>query len=143
VKTVLDFKKKILALNRGDKVKVDYMRSSTTQSTSITLEAVPKPSAAELTLKKLGLKVQTVNRQLAKRLRLRTSQGLLITEIERNGPAHRTRLHAMDVIVQIDRFRISNTEQLERLLQYVPAGASIRIIYVRGDVIARTLLKAR
>ena len=143
VKTVLDFKKKILALNRGDKVKVDYMRSSTTQSTSITLEAVPKPSAAELTLKKLGLKVQTVNRQLAKRLRLRTSQGLLITEIERNGPAHRARFHAMDVIIQIDRFRISNTEQLGRLLQYVSAGAAIRIIYVRGDVIARTLLKAR
>ncbi|MBI2192340.1 MAG: trypsin-like peptidase domain-containing protein [Planctomycetes bacterium] len=143
VTTLLDFNKKILRHEQGEAVTVDYVRDGRNQQAQLTLAALPAPSEMEMARKRLGLQVQSVNPQLGKRLGLRVEQGLLITELEKGGPAHAAGLRTMDVIVQIDRFRIQSTEELGRLLHHFRTGSRIQVIIVRGDVIGRAVLGLR
>jgi serine protease Do len=143
VPSVLDFNKEILGLKVGDTVAIESRRDGKERRASLKLAQVPPLSPAELTTKKLGLQVQAMTRLLAQRLGLRASQGLLVTEIERGGPAAAAGLQQLDVIVQVDRFRVAQPDHLGRLLPLIKPGTSVQFIIIRGNYFARTVVKVR
>ena len=143
VSSRLDFNKEILGHEKGDTVVIQFLRDAKPNQARLTLAQAPTPSAVELIAKKLGVKVQQMNRILARRLGLRAAQGLLITEVEEDGPATAAGLRQLDVIIQVDRFRVSHPDHLGRLLPYVKPGTSVQFMIIRGDHLARTVLKVR
>jgi len=143
VSSRLDFNKEILGHKKDDTVAIRVLRDGKSKQMQLTLAQAPKLSAVELIGKKLGIQVQEMNRLLARRLGLRAAQGLLITELEEVGPADTAGLRQLDVIIQVDRFRVSHPDHLGRLLPHVKPGTSVQFIIIRGNHFARTVLKAR
>jgi serine protease Do len=143
VTTVLDFNKAVLRREKGDALAFDVLRGGNALTPKVILEAAPALSPEEVIRKRVGFQVQVLNRLLAQRLGLRIQSGLLITDVDRNGPASEAGLQQMDVIVQIGRYRITQVEELGRLLARLDAGASVPLLVVRGEVLGRTVVKTR
>lgn len=143
VNRVLDFKKGILHHEKGDKARIEFLRNGKSHSTTLVLQALPKQSPEVLIRAKMGLQVQALTPLLARRLGLRAYRGILITEVEKNGPADVAGLRQLDVILQIGRFRIERTRELGGLLSHLKPGVRIPIIVARENMLGRTVLTLR
>ncbi len=86
----------------------------------------PKRGPAEL-----GLMVQDLNPELAERLGLDTTQGVLITSVQPGSPADDAQLRRGDVILEVDRSEIGGIEDLWHQLDAADDGALFLIR--RGD----------
>ena len=85
-------------------------------ATAQTAMAAPSPAGAN-TLSKLGLTVETLTPQEARKLGIEFAQGgALITDVDESGPAALAGLQKGDVIVEADRQHVATVEQLERVL---------------------------
>ncbi|MDZ7374479.1 MAG: PDZ domain-containing protein [candidate division KSB1 bacterium] len=114
-------------------VSLEVQRGREKLTLKVTLERRPKglsefylPGASEtrelvLSLSPLrsllGAQVQDMNRDLAKYFRLSEPKGVLITDVDRGGPADRAGLRPGDVIVRVDGTEVSNTRELRNELQ--------------------------
>jgi serine protease Do len=78
-----------------------------------------------------GLVVQDLNAELAERLGLEATQGVLITSIEPGSPADDAQLRRGDVILEVDRSEIEDTDDLRTQLDLADDGALFLIR--RGD----------
>jgi serine protease Do len=78
-----------------------------------------------------GLVVQDLNAELAERLGLNSAQGVLITSIEPGSPAEDAQLRRGDVILEVDRSEIEDTDDLRNQLDLADDGALFLIR--RGD----------
>jgi serine protease Do len=119
------------------------VRDGKIRISSLTLGAIPPLSSEELIRKKLGVELLAVTTELAKRYRLRVAKGLVVTEIEIGGPAHRAGLRQLDVIIQIGRLRLNKAEHLARLLKEVKPNSKVAALLLRGDYLARALVTTR
>ena len=88
-----------------------------------------------------GLVVQDLNAELAERLGLETTQGVLITSIEPGSPADDAQLRRGDVILEVDRSEIEDTDDLRAQLDLADDGALFLIR--RGDATIFVPIKRR
>ncbi|MBN1350659.1 trypsin-like peptidase domain-containing protein [candidate division KSB1 bacterium] len=64
-----------------------------------------------------GLKVDNINRLMARYLGLNSTEGVIIEEIEKNSPASRAQLEEGDVILAINETRIRNVDDIWRIIE--------------------------
>jgi serine protease Do len=64
-----------------------------------------------------GLKLQTLNKQLAEYFEVPDKKGILVTEVKKNSSASEAGFKAGDVIINVDNERIEDTEDLMETLQ--------------------------
>ena len=88
--------------------------------------AEPEPA----TTRGFGMTIEDVTGELARRLRLDTNRGAVITDVEDGSPAGRRGLRPGDVIVRVGQVNINTAADAQRELGRVPAGgaALLRII---------------
>jgi serine protease Do len=80
-----------------------------------------------------GLTLGNLTPQMSRRLQLPSGQtGALITEVDPDGPAAGA-LRAGDVILSVNRKRVSNANDAARELQAIPSGRLAQILVWRGD----------
>ena len=75
----------------------------------------------------LGVSIQEVNRELAKALKLPTTEGVLVSDVEPGSPAHKAGLKRGDLIVQLNGKPVRSTARLRNLVAAAGAGASARL----------------
>lgn len=98
---------------------------------------LPQPELGELTRQsqkgpaEFGLVVQDLNPELAERLGLGATKGVLITSVEPGSPADDARLRRGDVILEVDRSEIEDVDDLRAHLDAADEGALFLIR--RGD----------
>ncbi|HHT9129784.1 MAG TPA: trypsin-like peptidase domain-containing protein [Candidatus Brocadiaceae bacterium] len=120
---VIDFEKYVLKKNAGDKLHIYINRGGREVNVDVTLEKAPLPSVEKLALEKLGLVVQNLTPQLAKQLNLWwVKSGVLISEVQKNSPAHEVGIEAGHVLVYVGQYRINNVEELGALLKLMQKG---------------------
>jgi serine protease Do len=78
-----------------------------------------------------GLVVQDLNSELAERLGLDTTEGVLITSVAPGSPADDAQLRRGDVILEVDRSEIEDVDDLRARLKEADDGALFLIR--RGD----------
>ena len=78
-----------------------------------------------------GLVVQDLNPELAERLGLDTTDGVLITSVKPGSPADDAQLRRGDVILEVDRSEIEDVDDLRAQLDAADDGALFLIR--RGD----------
>src|SRR2546423_3719684 len=80
-----------------------------------------------------GITLDNVTAQMARRLRLPSGQtGAVVTEVDPDGAAAGG-LRTGDVILAVNRARVSNAAEAVRELQKVPSGRIAQILVWRGD----------
>lgn len=120
---VLEFEKYLLKKEVGDRLELVVERDGREKDFSLRLAKVPVPSAEELAWKILGIGVQELTPDIAEGLGLWwIDGGVLITDIDRAGPAAEVGLEAGYVIISLGNYKISNLEQLAILLGKLESG---------------------
>ncbi|WEX11869.1 DegQ family serine endoprotease [Chelativorans sp. AA-79] len=82
----------------------------------------------------LGVRIQPVTDQIAESLGLDETAGVLVSGIEKGGPADNGRLQAGDIIVGFDGTRITDDRQLRRIVAESGVGKEVELEILRkGD----------
>jgi len=129
-----DYQFAMLKAAPGDAIRLTCWRSGKTLPLTVTVKARPKPDGAALAGRLMGLEVRTITRNLARDLRLAASAGLLVTGVEREGPADKLGIRRGDIVFQLGRWYVTDLDRLGAILEDVQAGDTLRIGIIRGNV---------
>ena len=81
----------------------------------------------------MGANYYTVNQSISSRYNLAVSQGALVTQVTRNGPADKAGLRPGDVITAVDGTAVTAADGLQLLLQSYKVGQQVQVTYYRGN----------
>lgn len=79
----------------------------------------------------LGIDIADLDASKAQALKLKDTQGAVITLIDHDAPAGQAGLKVNDVVLQMDGRPIQNADQLRRMLKRVPSGRKIALQIIR------------
>jgi serine protease Do len=80
----------------------------------------------------LGVHIDAVTPQQASALKLANSNGAVITDLDRDGPACKAGLKEQDVIVGLNGSKIESPEQLGNMIHVTQPGKTVILTVVRG-----------
>jgi serine protease Do len=79
----------------------------------------------------LGVSIQKVTPEIKEKFGLRTTEGALIGEVTKGGPAKKGGLKRGDVIISFDGRRVKEIEDLPPMVVKTPVGKKVEIIAIR------------
>jgi serine protease Do len=80
-----------------------------------------------------GLSIQTIDQNIAKAYDLKSTRGVIITQVIRNSPAQKAGLTMYDIIVGINNFKINNETTLAGIIQEFRTGEIIDVKIIREN----------
>jgi serine protease Do len=118
----------------GKRVEVEVLRQGQTKTFSLTIVELPEASAADApdVAEQLGMEVQDLTPEVAQRLGLTHTQGIVVTEIDEDGPAAEAGIRRGDVILEVNRQRVADTQQYTEALQSSRDDTTLLLI-ARGE----------
>jgi len=85
-----------------------------------------------------GLSVQTIDPSIAKAYNLKSSRGVIITDVTKNSPANKAGLQTYDIILAVDNIKVNNDNTLIGVLQEYRTGETVNVKVLRDN---ETLIK--
>jgi serine protease Do len=79
----------------------------------------------------LGVRIQTVNEELAEGLQLDRPHGALVASVTEDGPAARAGIQQGDVILRFDGREVSEMRKLPRMVAETPIGRAVEVVVWR------------
>jgi serine protease Do len=79
----------------------------------------------------LGVSIQPIDESLAKALDLPSTEGILVSEVARGGPAERAGVRRGDVILSINGQRMTSTGQLRNVVAAAGVAKAVKLELVR------------
>ena len=83
--------------------------------------------------KTLGISVQNLTPEMAKRLRLKSETGVVVTRVEPGSPAADAGIQTGDIIREINRKAVKNVEDLVQKLEQAKDQNNILLLVQRGQ----------
>lgn len=80
-----------------------------------------------------GLSIQTIDPSIAKAYNLKSSRGVIITQIAKNSPAYKAGLQVYDIILGINNFKVNDENTLIGILQEFRPGDVIDVKILRDN----------
>jgi serine protease Do len=121
----------------GKTVNVKVIRGKETKMFSVKIAELKEEETAEAgagTSEDLGMTVQTLSADLAENLGLdRDLKGVVVTEVEPDGPAADAGLRRGDVILEVNRKPVKDVEAYSNAIKAAGKGKSILFLVRRGD----------
>ncbi|HIE51980.1 MAG TPA: DegQ family serine endoprotease [Armatimonadetes bacterium] len=127
----------------GKKVKVKIWRHSQEKTLTVKLGSREVQAAVQAAKqrKALGLTVQDITPELARRFGLEEEQGVVIVAVEPNSLAARAGLRPGDVIAEVDRKPVRNGREFEQALADANLEEGILLLVVRRGIPQYLLLR--
>lgn len=128
----------------GQKVEVVVRRDGMEKTLQVTLEemkeetAVADSSGGELQ-EGMGLTVRNITPEIADQLGMNGTEGVVVTEVDQNGTAARAGIRRGDILLEMNRKKITDVETLSGILESDKNRNSILFLVNRGG---RTLFIA-
>src|SRR5580658_1206421 len=82
----------------------------------------------------LGVEIGEVTAEKAKDLKLAAQRGVIVMDVEPDGPAAKAGLKENDVITQYDGQVVEGTVQFRRLVRETPTGRTVALVISRNGV---------
>lgn len=135
----IDFHIALIGKKPGDHLRLDFQRDEQLRSTSLQLANRPRPDGAKLLWALLGIEAQPLTTKMARALGIRRVAGLMVTRLDRQGPAARAGLERGDIAVYLGRYQTGGLEDMGSLLENLRSGQTVRmtVLRVSGRVIYR------
>jgi serine protease Do len=130
-----DLKLKIADIEPGKKVNITVIRDGKEQTFTVTVEEYEPQETKVKTEgedKDLGFSVREITPSLAGRYGLRTQEGLIITPVRRYSEAERKGLAVGDIIIEVNRRKVSTVDELDKMIKKFESGQAI-ILLVRRE----------
>ena len=80
----------------------------------------------------LGVEIEEVTPQKTKALKLSAARGVIVEQVEPDGPAAKAGLKTNDVILEYDGQTVEGTIQFRRLVRETPPGRTVNLEISRG-----------
>jgi len=146
------FRNKIAGTAPGSEVKLTLVRDGSQSEITVTLDEF-KPEDAKLAPgqtpdetgsgnqnRKLGLNLGPVTPEAVKRLGLESgSEGLLVTDVDQNGPAAAAGIERGFVILEVNRKSVKSVEEVQAALEGSGDRPILLLIAVPGRTIYMTI----
>ncbi len=129
-----DFDTALSELQVGRSVRMEVERDGRPISATLTGTAFPAGKAGAYLAEVTGLELEEIPDRLRARYRFLPDAGLLVTEVRPGSRAERLGLRPGDVVVRMDRERVSGLEDLDRLVPQILTRSSFFMVVVRGRV---------
>ena len=81
----------------------------------------------------LGLRVQRITPEAARRLGLASARGVLVVEVQPGSPADQVGIEPADVIREVNQRAVTNVKDFERATRQARRGERILLLVQRGD----------
>ena len=138
VKSAADLSMEIANSAPGDEISVTVYRNRDKLALKVKVseapDAVHEQAAAESKSMNLGMAMVKNNPSLARQYELKTSKGLIVDDVEREGAAAKNGIKPGDVILAVNRTEIDSVEQFKRIIAGRRAGSTIMLLINRdGD----------
>jgi serine protease Do len=131
----------------GSSARVEFIREGKPQS--VTVELAERPSnlnaratvpdqdqeeGGPVTQVTLGIKAQTVTPDMAERMKLKTSSGVLVVAVDPNSPAADAGVRHGDVIHRIHRSEVKSVEDLSQIVKSLGKGEFMLEVERGGEI---------
>jgi serine protease Do len=132
-----DFPSIIADTPPGQKITLKLWRDKKEQAVAVKIGELPDendPSQqTEARDSELGLRVQRITPEAARRLGLSSAKGVLVMEVQPGSPADQVGIEPADVIREINQRPVSNVKDFERAARQGRRGDRILLLIQRGD----------
>ncbi len=86
----------------------------------------------------LGVGIQKITPELAKSFGLKEEKGALVSQVVKGGPADNGGIETGDVIVEFDGKKVSDSNELPRMVASIPIGKAVSVKVLRaGSLVDR------
>ena len=132
-----DFPSIIAETAPGQKVTLKLVRDKKEQTVGVKIGELPDDNdliqQTEARDPELGLRVQKITPETARRLGLSSSKGVLVIEVQPGSPADQVGIEPADVIREINQRPVSSVKEFERAARQGRRGDRILLLVQRGD----------
>jgi len=121
----------------GQKISLKIFREKKEQVIGIRIGELADDSdtnqQAEARDPELGLRVQRITPEAARRLGLNSAKGVLVVEVQPGSPADQVGIEPADVIREVNQRPVTNVKEFERATRQGRRGDRILLLVQRGD----------
>jgi serine protease Do len=128
---VVDFDIALIGRKPHDQISIRFRRDARTLETKLILAPKPRPNGERLAREMLGVDVQPLGATVARRLGLRSGEGLSVIRVMPDGPAARVGIEPADILLAIDGRAVSSLDDLGLVLERFESGQPVRITVLR------------
>jgi len=147
-KNFIDFNSELISSGEDRPISLVVQRG--TERTNLSLQLVPEKAFfnAELIKRKIGASLQQLTPELADSLGINTTAGLIIAEVEKNGPAAEAGLRPRFIVLGIEEQAVQDIASTAKILYTKKKGEKAvlnlaaersRGIFVRWDTVKATV----
>jgi serine protease Do len=123
----------------GTEAPVTVLRDGKVQTLTVKIAAMPgertaaeTPELEQSTRGKWGLALRDLDARTASRLGLTPGEGVLVAAVQAGGPAERAGLRPGDVLVEVNRTKVSSVKEVQAEAEKDPAAQSLLVLVRRG-----------
>jgi len=129
-----DLQRKVGRTPIGRTSVVKVVRKGKTEEFSIRIAELPEQGmvTAQSPKKELGLTVEVLDQEKAKKFKLREGEGLVVTEVAKNSPAARAGVQPGDLVKEVNQRPVSSLEEYSRYLGEPAKGGVDLFLIKRG-----------
>ncbi|QQS37860.1 MAG: trypsin-like peptidase domain-containing protein [Ignavibacteriales bacterium] len=81
----------------------------------------------------IGLRIQSIDEGIANYYNLKTTRGVIVTQVAKNSPAGEAGIKVGDIITQVEEYKINNEQTLIGVFQEFRTGQTISLKVLRDD----------
>ncbi len=141
IKKAHDLPIRVARHHPGDRVTLKVIRNGKLRTITVTLEKMPEEVSSrasghgrEQGRVRLGLVVENLTPQLAKKLHVRVNEGVVVRQVMRGSPAARAGIAPNDVLYSINGRSIKDVSSFRKMLAGYKPGDLLRVMLDRhGD----------
>ena len=126
----------------GRRVNIQIYRDGKKLTKRAKIVLLPKDLGSikiESGLENYGIQLSPIDKQLRAKLGLKKSYGLYISRLEPNGIARKNDLRIGDVILEVNKVKIKNTNDFKRALKKSSQNKALILVYRNNNSIFRSL----
>jgi len=79
----------------------------------------------------LGVSIQDITSELKETFDLKTTEGVLVSDVSKDSPADKAGLKQGDVVVEFNDRKVENTGQFRNLVSLTPPGSKANLVVIR------------
>ncbi len=134
VKEGIDYSIGLLGHRANDMVELGLVRGGKPVAAKLTLAGRPMPDGLRLATYHFGIGLEPLTAELGEAIGFPQGvEGLVVTQLEQNGPAAVAGIQVRDVLIAVGRHTVATTDDLGQLLEYVNPGERLPVTVLRVD----------
>ncbi len=134
VKDPNDLSFKIAEIEPETKVEISIIRDGKEKVLTaklVELETGAEQAASAASGDELGMRVTTLNPRIARRLGMRTEEGVLVIEVKKYSEADRKDIRPYDIILEANRVKVKDETDFHALIKRLKSGETLMLLIRR------------